>query len=425
MLRLPPSEPRISRPWEQVATLLREEPGELDQFARARLERDMIESWRARGARSVPLPAARRQPSRTAWLASIAASAACGALFGLYVLRHQDASVAMLPEVPARFDLVIDDGAVQSGYLTEGQVLESGQHGHIEVALDQSRVDVAPDSHVRFERLARNELRLALMKGRVDVAFHPERKGEQHMSIETRSARVLVVGTQFAVEIDAEGNTKVSVSEGVVQVVPRSEGETKFVRAGERIEVPLQAERERVQAVREVIESGLRAETEEPPAQQPIKVEWTSGDVRTREARRLRCAEEGTPDQRLEAARGLLLQGRHSAARERLHKLSKKNTLATSTRVEALVLMAESYTAQGQIARASDAYRDAVSIAPHHPAGYNALFALARLLERYTDDRSAAGSVYREYLERAPHGALVPQAREALCRLGDAAACER
>jgi TolA-binding protein len=423
MLRLPPSEPRIERPWEQVANLLQQEQAELDQFARARLERDLVDAWRARGARSVPLPAARRQPSRTTWLASIAVSAACGALFGLYVLRHQDADVAMLPEVPARFDLVIDDGAVQSGYLTEGQVLESGQHGHIEVALDQSRVDVAPDSHVRFERIARDELRLALMKGRVDVAFHPERKGEQHMSIETRSARVLVVGTQFAVEIDAQGNTKVSVTEGVVQVVPRGEGETKFVRAGERVEVPLQAEQERVQAVREVIESGLRAETEGPRARQPVKVEWTAGEVRTRDGKRLHCADEGTPDERLEAARGLLLQGRHSAARERLHKLSKKNTLATSTRVEALVLMAESYTAQGQIARASDSYRDAVAIAPHHPAGHNALFALARLLERYTDDRSAAGSVYREYLERAPKGALAPQAREALCRLGDKAAC--
>ncbi|HEX4351644.1 MAG TPA: tetratricopeptide repeat protein, partial [Polyangiales bacterium] len=93
-------------------------------------------------------------------------------------------------------------------------------------------------------------------------------------------------------------------------------------------------------------------------------------------------------------------------------------------RVEALVLIAESFTAQGPIPRAIDAYREAVTIAPHHPAGHNALFALARLLERYTDDRSAAGSAYREYLERAPKGALVGQARDALCRLGDATMCE-
>jgi hypothetical protein len=74
--------------------------------------------------------------------------------------------------------------------------------------------------------------------------------------------------------------------------------------------------------------------------------------------------------------------------------------------------------------RATCAYREAVAIAPHHPAGHNALFALARLLERYTDDRSAAGSVYRDYVERAPKRALAGQAREALCRLGDASTCQ-
>jgi hypothetical protein len=31
--------------------------------------------------------------------------------------------------------------------------------------------------------------------------------------------------------------------------------------------------------------------------------------------------------------------------------------------------------------------------------------------------------VYREYLERAPRGALASQARQALCRLGDATSC--
>ena len=60
---------------------------------------------------------------------------------------------------------------------------------------------------------------------------------------------------------------------------------------------------------------------------------------------RQRCAQEAGVDSRLEAARALLLQGRHSAARERLLRLAKKETLPTSTRVEALVLTAESYTA--------------------------------------------------------------------------------
>ncbi|HEX2678838.1 MAG TPA: FecR domain-containing protein, partial [Polyangiales bacterium] len=335
----------------------------------------------------------------------------------------------------AHFELVIDDGAVQSGYLSEGQMLESGKHGHIEVGLAQSRVDIAPESRVRFERLAQDELRLSLVTGEVEVAFHPEHKGKDRMSIETRAARVLVVGTRFEVKASASGDTTVNVSEGVVQVVPRNGGEPHFVRAGEHIEVPAEAPADRERAVRAGIEA--RIAQPEPGAAEPAQgkdevavagdaaergaqVAQADGDARDdRDARR----DDASPERKLEAARDLLMHGKHAAARERLQKIAH-GSLPTSTRVEALTLIAESYTAQGQVPRATEAYREAVRIAPHHPAGYNALFALARLLERYTEDKSSAGSAYREYLERAPTGALAPQAREALCRLGDAASCK-
>ena len=88
------------------------------------------------------------------------------------------------------------------------------------------------------------------------------------------------------------------------------------------------------------------------------------------------------------------------------------------------MLIAESFTSQGKIPRAAETYREAIELGPNHPAGHNAIFALARLNERYADDRSAAGEVYREYLESAPHGALAAQARDALCRLGDSASCD-
>ena len=428
MLRRPPEDvtPRDfavtqrAAGWERVAWAMRQEPQQLDDVARARMERNLVEAWRGRPARSVALPSSKPSFSRSVWISSLAASAAFGAILAFFLLRDPGEVASVPAEVPARFDLVIDDGSVQSGFLTEGQVLESGQHGRVEVALEQSRVDVAPDSRVRFERLGRKELRLALMKGRVEVAFHPERRGEQHMSIETRSARVLVVGTQFSVDVDGQGNTQVSVSEGVVQVVPRGEGETQFVRAGEHIEVPIQAAREIERAVREGIESRLRADAA-PSEPDPVA---PSGASEGRSSRRQQCAQENTGDKRLESARGLLLQGKHSAARERLRKLAKRNTLPTSSRVEALVLIAESYTSQGQIPRAAETYREAIKLAPNHPAGYNAMFALARLNERYADDRSAAGSVYREYLQSAPRGALAAQAREALCRLGDSASCD-
>lgn len=413
--------------WEVVSWMLREEPQELNEVARARMERNLVEAWRARSARSVSFPVAKPHFSRSVWAVSLAASAALGAILALVLLR-EPAEVASAPaEIPARFDLVIDDGSVQSGFLTEGQVLESGQHGRVEVALDQSRVDVAPDSRVRFERLSRTELRLSLMKGRVEVAFHPERRGEQHMSIETRSARVLVVGTQFSVDVDGKGNTQVHVTEGVVQVVPRGEGETQFVHAGERVDVPIQAPGEVERAVREGIESRLRAEPQAPEPALANAAAPGAAASETRSSRRQQCAQDAqgsASDRRLEAARRLLLQGKHAAARERLRKLARRNTLPTSSRVEALVLISESFTAEGQIPRAAETYREAIKLAPRHAAGHNAIFALARLYERYADDRSAAGAVYREYLDSAPHGPLAAQAREALCRLGDAASCE-
>jgi TolA-binding protein len=439
MLREPPMSTTSDasdndRPWERLAASLREQPDQstmLDDFARARMERNLVDAWRSRGARAVPLQTSRPHFSRSKWLVSLAASAACGAMLAIYLLHDREPQPGAQAEVPARFDLVIDDGSVQSGFLTEGQVLESGQRGRVEVALDQSRLDVAPESRVRFERMARDELRLSLMKGRVEIAFHPERKGEQHMSVETRSARVLVVGTQFAVEVDSQGNTKVSVSEGVVQVVPRGDGETQFVRAGEHVEVPIIAPRERERAVREVIERQLAAEPAvgggtgaAGESEKAGAADTVFGSARSRDGRRQQCADDSTPDDRLESARKLLLQGKHAAARAQLQRIAKKNTMPTSTRVEALTLIAESYTAQGQIPRATETYREAVSVAPRHPSGYNALFALARLTERYIDDRSAAGSAYREYLARAPNGALAAQAREALCRLGDAASCD-
>ncbi|MET0386385.1 MAG: FecR domain-containing protein [Polyangiales bacterium] len=429
MLRQPPNvtENVLHAPaWERVAWALREEPQLLDDVARARMERNLVDAWRVRNARAVPLPTTSRLSfSRSVWAFSLAMSATFGAVFAWSVLRDRDVTVAALPEIPARFDLVIDDGSVQSGFLTEGQVLESGRHGRVEVALEQSRVDVAPDSRVRFERLGRDELRLSLMTGRLDVAYHPERRGQQHMSVETRSARVHVVGTQFAVEVDGQGNTKVSVTEGVVQVVPRGQGITQFVHAGQQVEVPIQAPAERERHVREGIESRLRGEAGQPSAAaEPNDSSLSEARTPRRAFTTMDTMDDAARNRSLEAARGLIMQGKHALARERLHRIAKRNTLPTSTRVEALVLIAESYTSQGQIPRAADTYRDAVNLAPHHPAGYNALFALARLNDRYTEDRSAAGAVYREYLERAPRGALASQARDALCRLGDASSCK-
>src|SRR3954469_19717646 len=66
--------PRESnRPSELLATALREAPPELDDFARARLERNLVDAWRARDARAVELPRARSKPRLPAWALQVSA----------------------------------------------------------------------------------------------------------------------------------------------------------------------------------------------------------------------------------------------------------------------------------------------------------------------------------------------------------------
>jgi TolA-binding protein len=398
----------------QIAESLKQAPAQLPEMTRARLERNLVEAWRARGAHAVPLPRSRAGLPRGVWAGSIAASAALGVALGFIVLRRPEAApaapVASAASI-AHFDLVIGDGAVQSGVLVAGQVLESGKHGHIEVSLAQSRVDIAPESRVRFERLDQNEMRLSLVQGRVDVAFHPEHKGEQRLSVETSSARVIVVGTQFAVEAAANRDTRVSVSQGVVRVEPRRGGPALLVRAGEQVTVG--AQRDAQLAAEPADESQLAAAKPTPIVQPAIRGRARKAKQEVPRAR----AASGYED-RLESARQLLLQGKHAAAREKLQKMID-GSVPANARVEALVLMAESFTAQGQVPRAAASYREAVEAAPREAAGHNALFALARLFDRYTEDNESAAAAYREYLAKAPHGALSRQARDALCRLSD------
>jgi hypothetical protein len=408
-----------------LAQRLRERAVGLDDVTRARMERTLVQAWRTHAAARVPLPRARLgtgggPAARARWAASLAASAVAGGLIAFYVVSGERSSAPRAASM-AHFELRIGDAAVQSGNVTESQVLESGKHGRIEVDLSTARVRMEPDARLRFDRMVGPELVLSLLKGRIDVDFHPLHKGEQRMTIESLAARVLVVGTRFRVQVDDLGNTEVSVSEGVVEVVPRSGAETRRVAAGERTYVRVDDGDEYERAVRNAIERGVGAV--EPRASGAV----TASKLETDSSAELEVGRAPASmrafAKKLEVARRLLRQGQHPAARARLRALIEPPT-PIRFRVEALTLTAESYTAQGDVPHAALAYRRADEIAPTQPAGHNARFALARLLERYAHDDGAAASAYRRYLERAPQGALAVQARQALCRLGDSVYCE-
>lgn len=428
-LRVPPVVAGVAG---AVAERLREESIPLDDVSRARMERSLVQAWRTHASARVPLPRAADEPAparaRTAvWAASLAISGVCGALVGLYAL-HEDGAASRVRPGTAHFELRIGDAAVQSGQIAEGQVLESGKHGHIEVDLGSALIDMARGSRVRFDRMAIEELRLSLVKGRIDVDFHPAERGRQRMLIESRAGSVAVVGTRFAVDVDALGNTEVRVTEGVVEVTPRDGGEVRRIEAGHATVVRVDEGNAFERAVRDAIEENMHAAVDEEPGvlatDEPAEVLDLTLPGAMPERVRTALGPAGIA-RRLDTARQLLRDGRHAQARSRLEELASDGAIATHYRAEALTLIAESYTAQGQIPRATAAYERVVVLAAGHAAAHNAQFALARLLERYTDNREVAAAAYDSYLQQAPSGALAPQAREALCRLGRASACQR
>jgi hypothetical protein len=412
-----------------LANRLRERRLHLDEVTRARMERTLVQAWRTHGAANVELPRARRTTTsirvpRGTWMASLAGAAVAGALVAFYMFAG-DRSLPVAQPSGAHFELRIGDAAVQSGALTEGQVLESGKHGYIDVDLGTARVHMEHDTRMRFDRMTSTELVLSMQKGKVDVDFHPLHKGQQHMAIESLAARVQVVGTRFSVQVDALGDTDVRVTEGVVEVVPRSGAEVRRVAAGDETYVRVDDGDEYERAVRNAIAQNVDslAEPTPPAAAQPPKPDMDfSADVDLD----LPANDSGTAAaaRKLSAARRQLRLGHHVVARARLRDVAE-GSVPLHLRVEALTLIAESYTAQGDIPRAAQAYERADELAPTNPAGHNARFALGRLLERYAHDGPGAAAAYRRYLERAPQGALSAQARQALCRLGDASYCEQ
>jgi hypothetical protein len=399
---------------ERLAEALREQPIGMDQLTRARMERSLLQRLRAQGI-AVPRSGSMRtsRPRRPGWLwaASLACSAVAGGLLAVHgIPRHPAATAAF---VPGRFELRIGDGAVQSGAVMEAQMLESGPRGRIAVELGSAHLEMHERTQLRFERLSRAELAFSLSKGRIEVAFHPEHRGQQRLRIETRSAQVLVVGTRFSVEVDELGSTLVRVTEGAVDVVPRSGAGTRRVAAGAATEV-------RIDDGDAAVRARLEAELTASPAPPATNADADAMPTEPSEVPRVAASWVATVS-RLESARQLLRQSQHRAARTLLREIADEPA-PIGLRVEALMLLAESHTAQGDIERAAAAYRHAGELAPRHSAGHNARFALARLLEKYTHDRGAAVAAYRRYLALAPDGPLSEQARQALCRL--ASACD-
>jgi len=220
----------VARDSRQLADALREQPPVLDDVARARLEKAILQAPRA----SAPAKARSRRP----FVAGVSAGLAMAALAVLGWLAF--APTPAEPEV-ATFEAVTStrDGErpLREGAFVEGEVVTTDDDERVRAHFAERRVEVevAPSSRARFLRLGGSDLAVGLDRGSVRVSFHPERRGERSLAIETPLARVEVVGTVFEVDVDADG-TRVRVEEGIVRVVPR-EGDERFVHAGESVRV--------------------------------------------------------------------------------------------------------------------------------------------------------------------------------------------
>jgi ferric-dicitrate binding protein FerR (iron transport regulator)/TolA-binding protein len=226
----PKKEVTVARDSRQLADTLREHPPVLDDVARARLEKAILQAPRA----SAPGKARSRRPFVAGVSAGLAVAAL--ALLGWFAF----APTPTEPEV-ATFEAFTStrDGErpLREGAFVEGEVVttEDDQRVRAHFAERRVEVEVAPSSRARFLRLGGADLAVGLDRGSVRVSFHPERRGERSLAIETPLARVEVVGTVFEVDVDADG-TRVRVEEGIVRVVPR-EGDERFVHAGESVRV--------------------------------------------------------------------------------------------------------------------------------------------------------------------------------------------
>lgn len=416
--------PHVEGAAGRLAETLRAEGRHVDEVSQARFERALYEAWRVRdGADLADRPARRRsrRPVVAFWGASVAGAAVAGALLAVVLWRQPAAAPPNL--TAAQYELRIGDGGLQRGHLQQGETLESGAHGQVDVTVGFGRVEMGQRGALRFDRISEQALDVTLLRGRVEVAFHPPYRGAQTLAIATRAARVRVVGTRFSVDVDGRGNTVVVVTEGVVEVTSRVDGTVHRVAAGERLEVQTDPGDAVERAVRDALTEELAAPGEGAPDEREADMDLSELLPSPAPAPSVRAVTpRARPVPTLQSARALLRSGKHAGARTALGVIAR-SAASAATRAEAHTLMAESFTAQGQVPRAEQAYAEAVKAAPRQPAGHNALFALGRLRERYEQDVPGAMQAYRDYLSRAPRGPLAPQARRALCRLGDTAYC--
>ena len=435
---------------QDLAEALRKEPALPDDLRRARIERSLLEHQRQSIAPAAP--PRRRRPSGFVVGIGVGVAAAAVALLVWRGFGANDVSVA-------QFESLQDGLQVRHGSLSQGDVIHTAQSQMVRVRLQGAErelavVEVSPESRAVFDQVEGDLRAVNLARGRVRVEFHPERRGEQHFHVRTRSARVEVVGTVFEVIVEADGATHVKVDEGTVRVVPVEQGaEPRLVRAGSSLRVRSAAaegyaesdeelpERRRADiavvtdpalaadlehADRTLAEGGLGLESGgglgEELADGETEVAANDTELRPDIAALLNGTDgssmEGglnAPDSDMASVRPtgelqlrlverLFDRGRFAQARHEAHSLARESRSA-SLRARAWTLIAEAWEREGELHQAAESYRRAWRTGGNTLHGSNALFALGRL-RASLGERGAAVNAYQTYLREYAKCAL-------------------
>lgn len=381
---------------DAVAEALRDDPPRLDDLAKARMEKRLLEA--ARGPRTKAA-----EPSRRGVGGWIAGGLAVAAAVLLAVFAFRDAEPEPSTRV-ARMELRGASATRQSGTIDEGSSLRTRADETAEIRIEDSVVHLEPSTEVRLETLSADRMAFALARGEVRVEFHPRARGHEGMTVRTGRATVEVVGTVFTVR-ETGPSTEVSVTEGVVRVVPLG-GEARSVAAGESTRV----DERRAEAAPAVAppDEAVEPMPEVEPAAPPPETE------RERRAQ--------SPAQRLARARRLVAEGDNEGAEALLRGVVRASDASGAIRAQAATLLGDLLQRGGDLPGAADAYETAARQRAGH-LSHLAIYDLARMQERRQGDREAARASYQRYLDESGNGPLAGQARQALCRLGDPGAC--
>jgi hypothetical protein len=381
---------------ERVAARLRGEANDP-----AALARDEVRFVAAIAAR-------RAAPARVAWLgAGVVAAVALvvAAVAGL------DAGEEHGPRAAKSATLF------RAGLAIGGRAPVRGRLGHATLELaEHARARVLSDTLegacVRLER------------GEVRVVFEPLRRGEEHLAIDTPSARVEVVGTAFLVRVGADGATRVEVSHGVVEVLARASGVRQRLTAGASLEVP--ATPHQAAANPPVVAPPVSAPVTERPATSAAQALVPTAPAATEPA----ISPANTPTSRaavsdpspssvipsIDAALAALDTGDEAPC------LAIAARGPRASRLDALEALADHRERRGAVAAAEDAYARLLVLDPRGARGATARFARASLRERV--GAPGAADDFARYLADHPRGALAAQARAHLCALDPARCAE-